>query len=140
MSFLMAVPEEVGAAATSLTDIGSALNDARAAAALPTAGVVAAAEDQVSAAVAAVLSEHGAGYQAFGAQVAAFHDQFVQALTASAGAYARAEAANVSPLQQLLATDQCAHPSGYRSPADRQRRQRRAGHRAERRGRRLAAR
>ena len=52
MSFLMTVPDEVGSAATGLTDIGSSLNAARTAAALPTVGIVAAAGDQVSAAVA----------------------------------------------------------------------------------------
>ncbi|MDR3664995.1 MAG: PE family protein, partial [Mycobacterium sp.] len=102
MSFLVTVPEEVGSAATGLTDIGFSLSAARTAAALPTTGIVASAEDQVSAAVAALLSDHGAGFQAVSAQAAAFHDQFVQALTAGAGAYASTEAASVSPLQELL--------------------------------------
>jgi PE family len=31
-----------------------------------------------------------------------FHEQFVQALTAGAGAYASVEAANVSPLQTVV--------------------------------------
>jgi hypothetical protein len=36
-----------------------------------------------------------------GAEAAAFHDQFVQALNAGAGSYASAEAANASPLQTV---------------------------------------
>ena len=41
------------------------------------------------------------GFQALSAQAAAFHAEFVQALTARAGAYAAAEAANASPLQTV---------------------------------------
>ena len=50
----------------------------------------------MSAAIAAVFSAHGQGFQALSAQAAAFHDQFVQALTAGAGSYVSAEAANVA--------------------------------------------
>jgi hypothetical protein len=50
----------------------------------------------VSVAIADLLSRHGQAYQALGAQVAAFHEQFVQTLTAGAGSYASAEAANVA--------------------------------------------
>ncbi len=52
--------------------------------------------------VAALFSQHAQGYQAAAAQVAAFHSRFVQALTAGAGAYAFAEAANASPLQSAM--------------------------------------
>ena len=58
--------------------------------------MLAAAEDEVSAAIAAVFSAHGQGFAALGAQAAAFHEQFVQALTAGAGSYVSAEAANVA--------------------------------------------
>ncbi|WP_082975499.1 PE family protein, partial [Mycobacterium sp. 1245805.9] len=101
MSYVIAAPEIMTSAATDLSNIGSALGVAQAAAAAPTTGVLAAAEDEVSAAIAAVFSAHGQGFQALGAQAAAFHDQFVQALNSAAGAYAAAEAANVSPLQTL---------------------------------------
>jgi len=62
---------------------------------------VAAAGDEVSAAVASLFSGHGQAFQALGAQAAAFHDQFVQALNAGAGAYASTEAASAGPLQTL---------------------------------------
>ena len=94
MSYLVAAPEFLASAATDLSNIGSRLSAANAAAAVPTTGVLAAAEDEVSAAIAAVFSAHGQGFQALGAQAAAFHDQFVQALTAGAGSYVSAEAAN----------------------------------------------
>ena len=96
MSYLVAAPEFMASAATDLSNIGSALTAAKAAAAAPTMGVLAAAEDEVSAAIAAVFSAHGEGFQALGAQAAAFHEQFVQALTAGEGSYVGAEAANVA--------------------------------------------
>ncbi|WP_139805354.1 PE family protein, partial [Mycobacterium intermedium] len=72
------------------------------AAALPTTQVLAAGADEVSAAVAALFSGHAQAYQAVSSQAAAFHAHFVQMLQAGAGAYATAEAANASPMQQLL--------------------------------------
>jgi hypothetical protein len=96
MSFVIAAPERVTAAATDLANVGSSLCEANAAAAAPTTGILAAAEDEVSAAVASLFSGHAQAYQALGAQAAAFHDQFVQTLTAGAGSYASAEAANVA--------------------------------------------
>src|ERR1700758_2275123 len=101
MSSLIAVPELITTAATDLSNIGSTLSAATAPAAPPTTGVLAAAEDEVSAAIAAVFSAHGQGFQALGAQAAAFHDQFVQNLSGAGAAYTAAEAANVSPLQAL---------------------------------------
>lgn len=92
MSFLFADPEALAAAASDLFGIGSTLSTANSAAAAPTSAVAAAAADQVSAQVAAFLSEHGLGYQQISTQIAGFHEQFVQALSAGAGAYAAAEA------------------------------------------------
>ena len=96
MSYAIAAPEIMTSAATDLATIGSNLSAANAAAAAPTTGILAAAQDEVSAAIAAVFSAHGQGFQALGAQAAAFEDQFVQALTAGARSYVSAEAANVA--------------------------------------------
>lgn len=71
------------------------------AAAAPTTGLVAAGADEVSTGIAAVFGAHEAEYQALSDRAAAFHAQFVQALTAGAGSHALAEAANASPLQTL---------------------------------------
>ncbi len=87
-----AAPEFVTAAASDSTSLGSTIRSATAAAATQTTGVLAAAEDEVSAAIATLFSAHGQGFQALSAQAAAFHEQFVQALTAGAGSYASAEA------------------------------------------------
>ena len=92
MSFLFAAPEALTAAASDLAGIGSTLGTANATAAAPTTGVLASAADEVSAQVAALLSEHGLGYQQLSAQMAKFHEQFVQNLSAGAGAYVAAEA------------------------------------------------
>ena len=97
MSYVISAPEFVTVAASDLAAIGSTVRSAHAAAGATTQ-IMAAAEDEVSAAIAAMFSAHGQGFQALGAQAAAFHDQFVQALTAAAGSYAGAEAANVAAI------------------------------------------
>lgn len=99
MSYVSAVPDKVTAAATDLAQIGSTISAANSAAATPTTAALAAASDQVSAAIAAVFGEHAQGYQAIGAQLAAFHEQFVHALGAGADAYANAEASNAATMQ-----------------------------------------
>ena len=86
MSSLTAVPELITTAATDLGNIGSTLSEANAAAATQTMGVLAAAEDEVSAAIAAMFSAHGQGYRALSAQAAAFHGQFVATLATSLAA------------------------------------------------------
>lgn len=102
MSYVLATPEMVAAAANNLAQIGSTLSAANAAALAPTTGVLAAGADEVSAAVASLFSGHSQAYQTLGTQAAAFHERFIQALSTAAGAYGSAEAANASPLQQAL--------------------------------------
>jgi PE family len=104
MSFLVAAPEALVAAATDLANIGSGMSAANAAAVATTTGVLPAAADEVSAAIAAMFSGHGQAYQALSTQAASFHQRFVQSVQAGAGAYASAEAANASPLQTLSKT------------------------------------
>ena len=94
MSFVVAVPEVLGTAATDLTGIGSTLNAAHAAAVAPTTEILVAAEDEVSAAIAALFGAHGQAYQAMSAQAAAFHSEFVNLMNAGAGAYLSTEIAN----------------------------------------------
>lgn len=101
MSNVMVVPGMLSAAAADVASIGAALSAANGAAAPTTAGVLAAGADEVSAAIASLFSGYARDYQALSAQMARFHQQFVQALTASVGSYAAAEAANASPLQAL---------------------------------------
>jgi PE family len=87
MSFVVAAPEFLASAAMDLSRIGSTISSAHAAVVTPTTGVLAAAEDEVSAAIAAVFSAHGQGFQALSAQAAEFHAQFVRALNSAGSAY-----------------------------------------------------
>ena len=103
MSYLCATPGIVQAAAADVAGIGSSLSAASAAATAPTTAVAAAAGDEVSAAIAALFSGHGTAFQTLSAQAAQFHSQFVQALSAGAGAYSNTEAASAAPLQALAA-------------------------------------
>src|SRR5882757_5513143 len=102
MSFLVASPEALLAAASDLSGIGSTIQMANAAAAAPTTSLLAAGADEVSTAIAALFDTHARMYQALSAQAEAFHNQFLQVMSASATSYAAAEAANATPMQQLL--------------------------------------
>ncbi|HWS91875.1 MAG TPA: PE family protein [Mycobacterium sp.] len=101
---VMAAPEMIAAAATDVAAVGSTLSAAHMAAAAPTVAVIPAAADEVSASIAHLFSAAAQDYQGLAGQAAAFHAQFVQHLTASAGSFASAEAANVSLLQPLTAS------------------------------------
>ncbi|MCV7079150.1 PE family protein, partial [Mycobacterium szulgai] len=101
MSTLLIAPEALVAASQELTGLGSALGAANSAAATSTTQVVAAAGDEVSAAIARLFGSLGREYQVLSAQSALFHEQFARTLASGAGAYAAAEAASVSPLQWL---------------------------------------
>jgi hypothetical protein len=107
MSLVIAAPEIITDAAQNLKNLGSTINAAHAAAAMPTTALAVAAGDEVSVAITTVFSQHASAYHALSAQAAAFHDQLVQTLDADAGAYAAAEAANAGlltfPLQTLQA-------------------------------------
>jgi len=91
-------------AATDVAAVGSTVDAAHMAAAIPTGAVIPAAADEVSASIAHMFSRHAQDYQALAVQAAAFHEQFVQHLNASARSYATAEGANVASLQPLNAS------------------------------------
>ncbi len=96
MSYLFAAPEALTSTAKDVGSIGSAITTAGSNASGPTTGLLVAAEDEVSAAIANVFGAYGHEYQAALAQAATFHNQFAQALAAAGSAYAEAEAANAS--------------------------------------------
>jgi hypothetical protein len=104
MSFVSTAPALVSDAASSLDRIGVAVREANTVAAASTTSLAAAAGDEVSQAVATLFGSFGQEYAAVGVRVAAFHDQFVQFLSAGAGQYAAAEAANANPLLSLINT------------------------------------
>jgi PE family len=105
MSYLVATPEIMTAAATDLAGIGSNLSAAHMAAAAPTLAVIPAAADEVSAGIAQLFSQFGQDYQALAAQAAAVEEQFVQTLTASAATYASIEAFLASYLQYTIGAE-----------------------------------
>lgn len=99
MSFVTAAIELLQSATQDLAGIGSSLADAAAAVCGPTTGVAAAAEDEISIAIASLFGSFGEQFQAVSGQAQAFHGQFVNLMNSSVGAYASAEVANA---QQTL--------------------------------------
>ncbi len=97
MSFQVS-PDAVQAAAQNLAGIHSNLTEASASVVAPTTGVVAAAQDQVSAGVAAMFSSYGEEYQVLSAQTQSLHAQFVNLMNAGAGAYLSTEVAAAQTL------------------------------------------
>ncbi len=93
MTNLITQPTLLTQAATDLAGIGSAIDEATAASAHRTTALVAAADDEVSIAVAKLFGAYAQKYQAASAQVAAFQFKFRQALSAAARAYTEAETA-----------------------------------------------
>jgi PE family len=96
MSYVTTQPQMLSAAAGNLHGVGSVVSAANAAAAGPTTGVIPAAADEVSALTAAQFAAQAQMYQAFSAQAAAIHEQFVATLQTSAGSYLATEAANAA--------------------------------------------
>lgn len=103
MSAVIAAPELMAEATTDLAAIGSTISAAHLLAAGPTATVLPAAADEVSASIAQLFSLHAHDCHVLAGQTAVFHEQFVQNLTARAGSNADAEAANAASLQPAAA-------------------------------------
>ncbi|ORB56363.1 PE family protein [Mycobacterium persicum] len=116
-SYVITAPEAIAVASGDLTGIGEAIKGAAAAAAPSTTGLIAAAGDEVSAAIASLFGGYAREFQALSAQTTTlFQAEFVRALTTAGVAYAAAEAANVSPLQTLA---QQAERLGVFAPVER---------------------
>jgi hypothetical protein len=98
MSYVTVVPEMLTAAATDVAAVGSTVNAAHLAAAAPTVALLPAAADEVSASVTHLFSQAAQDFHALAGQAAAFNQQFVQHLTASAHSYAATEAASAASL------------------------------------------
>jgi PE family len=94
MSFVIAEPDLVTAAADDLAGIRSSLAQATATAAAPTTGVTAAAADEVSSAISHVFGRVGREFQALSAEAVAFQDEFVSLLNGGAAAYLATDIAN----------------------------------------------
>ncbi|WP_254893905.1 PE family protein, partial [Mycobacterium kansasii] len=101
MAGVLVAPEILTATAADLAGIGSTLEAANRAAAASTSRVLAAGADEVSEAIADLLSGYARQYQALSTSMAGFHQQFVQTLASGGGSYAAAETTNAAPLQTL---------------------------------------
>lgn len=99
MSFVSVSSEAMADAATNLANIGSTVREANAAAAAMTTGLVPAAQDEVSTAIATLFGMYGNEFQGLTAQAAAFQDRLVAAVNTAAQAYSAAEVASTSALR-----------------------------------------
>jgi hypothetical protein len=104
MSYVLATPELMSAAATDLAAIGSTLDAAHQVATNPTVALVPAAADEVSVGVAHLFSAQAQQFHHLAGKAAAFHDQFVQTLKTGAGFYSATEAAAAVSLQPAAAS------------------------------------
>jgi hypothetical protein len=96
MQYVITAPEALAATAADVARIGTAIDAASAAASGTISALPAAAEDEVSAAVAKLFGLYGQEYRALVGQAAAFHSEFTQALAAAGNAYALAETGNAA--------------------------------------------
>lgn len=98
MSYVVTAPDLLAATAAQVENIGSAISAAGRAAMGPTTGLLAAAQDEVSAAIAQLFAGYGRQYHALISRTGLFHSEFTQALAGAANTYAQAEAAAAATL------------------------------------------
>jgi PE-PPE domain/PE family len=102
MTSVVAQPQFMAAAAQDIANIESLIGDAQKAAAGPTTGVVAAAQDEVSAVTTNLFNSFGKEYQALISQAGAFQAEFAQLLSGNGLAYSQAEAQAAAGLGSLF--------------------------------------
>lgn len=102
MTQLLVDPQIITTVAADIDSIGSTIRAASAAAAAPTSGLLAAAADEVSAAIANLFGAHGQQFQAVVGQVESYASQFQQTLAAAANAYVQTENAAAAALAGAL--------------------------------------
>ncbi|MGA9677530.1 MAG: PE-PPE domain-containing protein [Mycobacterium sp.] len=104
MTTLLTEPQLVETAAANVAEIRSAIGAAKAAAAGPTTGLAAAAQDEVSAATAKLFGAYAQEYQSVLTRAGVFHEEFAAALASAGNAYKAAEAANASAISGAAPT------------------------------------
>ena len=98
MSFVFASPHVVSSVATGLANVESSVTEAQAVFGAPITSMAAAADDEVSQAIARLFSGHGQAFTASGMQAAGLVGRFAQAVSTAAGVYGQAESSAVSTL------------------------------------------
>ena len=99
MSYVLAEPQMMAAAATDVAAISSTVSAAHMAAAAPTVSLIPAAADQVSTGIAQLFSGVAQDFHALVGQAATFGQQFAQHLHLGAGSYTAAEAVSAASLR-----------------------------------------
>ncbi len=112
MAYVLTQPQAMATAAADVAAIGTTVNEATAAAAGRTTGVVAAAADEVSTAVATLFGAYAQEWHGLIARAAVFHREFAQTLAAAGNAYADAEAASLAALTAPLRALSASLPTG----------------------------
>lgn len=114
MPHLIATTKLIEAAAEDLAGIRAAVDEATTTSSPSTTGIAAAAQDEVSTAIASLFGNFGREFQALSAQAQAFHQQFIEFMNAGANAYVTAESANAaaSGLASALSASAAGEPSG----------------------------
>ncbi len=98
MSYVLAEPQMMAAAATDVAAISSTVSAAHMAAAAPTVSLIPAAADQVSTGIAQLFSGVAQDFHSLVGQAATFGQQFAQHLHLGAGSYTAAEAVSAASL------------------------------------------
>lgn len=98
MSFVIAGAEQIAAAVADVSGIEAAVTRANAAAAMPTTALLAAADDEVSAAIAQWFGEYGRQYLSVSVRVLRAQTRFAQLLSGAQISYSTAEAAITASL------------------------------------------
>lgn len=110
MSFVVAGAEQIAAAVADVTSIGTAVTRANIAAALPTTELLAAAEDEVSAAIARFFGDHGLAYISTSDWVAQTQTRFAQLLSFAQTSYTDTEAAITASMRGPIGAAEAAGP------------------------------
>ncbi len=97
MAYVVADPEMMTAAASDLATIGFDVSAAHLVAAARTTSVIPAA-DEVSAAIANLVSTHAHAFQAMAQSASTFHQQFTNKINAAAASYPSAESVSAAKL------------------------------------------
>ncbi|MGF2950975.1 PE family protein, partial [Mycobacterium sp. THU-M116] len=98
LSFLAVIPEEILSSVSSLTGIGSSLDESLSSKIPALTDIPAMAEDEVSAAISALFNSHAAVFEGIATQATNFHARFANILGSGASLYSDAESSVVSTL------------------------------------------
>lgn len=99
MSSVVVSPDFIAAGVNDFARVGTSVDQAHAALASGTAGLLPAAADEVSVSIAQFFTHQADSYQAMASRAAAFYQQFVHQLGSGAQAYHSAETAAVAMVQ-----------------------------------------